>query len=552
MWRTGAFANTDDATRMVQIRDWLAGQAWFDLSAHRMGLPQGLLSHWSRVVDVPIAALMRLFAPFFPPDLAERAARIAYPLALQAGLISAMAYTSRVLAGPRAALTAGLLIIFAGIGYSQFEPGRVHHHSPQILLLTLSVGTLLDGFDPARARRAAWSGLFIAVSLAIGLENLPFIGVLLVIPTVAWIVAGARLRSTLLWFSASVAVATPVVFIATVPHWRYGVSTVDALSLLQLVAVLLVAVVGAALGSATPHLPTRRARFVAAAVAGTLVAGLLILYFPEALHGPFYGMDPLLRPFWLDEVEEVRPLSRLLREDPDTIVVLMMPMLVGALGAMIALARSQGLSRQRWLAVLPLLAVGFAGAFWGIRVASSLQPLALLGAAWLVARTWDRAKRDGRGLALILPGVAFAASSSLVWAMVPIPETPTPADAASCRKPEALAPLASLPPGVAFAPIDAGPYLLAHTELSVLAGPYHRDNAGNHAVIAGFLALPDAARDIVRASGARYVMTCGYGTDLERRAAPHGLAAVLAEGRVPAWLTPIPLGPTPFTVYAVQ
>ena len=320
--RTGAFANTDDATRMVQIRDWLAGQAWFDLTAHRMGLPQGLLSHWSRVVDVPVAGLMRLFALVLAPDQAERAARIAYPLVLQSALIAAMAYTARVLAGSRAGLTAGLLIVFAGIGYSQFEPGRIHHHSPQILLLTLAVGTMLDSLDPARSRRAAWAGVSIAVSLAIGLENLPFIAVLLAVPILAWVAIGAPLRSTLRWFSASLAVATSLLFVVTVPPWRYNVSTVDALSLVQLVAVLLIAAVGGGFGLATQRLSTWRARFAAAAVAGVAVAGVADPLLPSALHGPFYGMDPLLHRFWLDEVEEVRPLFRLLGEDPDTIVVL--------------------------------------------------------------------------------------------------------------------------------------------------------------------------------------------------------------------------------------
>lgn len=165
------------------------------------------------------------------------------------------------------------------------EPGRVHHHSPQILLLTLSVGSLLDSRDPVRARRAAWSGSFIAVSLATGLENLPFIGVPLVIPIVAWIVLGASMRSTLWWLSISLAAAPLAVFVATVPV-AIRVWSVDAPSLLQLVAVLLVALVGVGLGSATPHLPMRRARFAAPAAAGALVAGLLVLCFPEALHGP--------------------------------------------------------------------------------------------------------------------------------------------------------------------------------------------------------------------------------------------------------------------------
>ena len=443
VWHTGAFANTDDATRMVQIRDWMAGQDWFDLTVHRLGLPQGLLSHWSRVVDVPIAGLIRGFGLMLPPNLAERAARIAYPLALQIGLIGAMAYAARVLAGPRAALAAGLLIVFSGIGFFQFEPGRVHHHSPQILLLTLAVATVLDGLDPANARRAVWSGLSIALSLAIGLENLPFIAVLLIVPTAAWILVGSPLRSMLLWFSASLAITTSILYVATVPPWRYAVSSVDAMSLVHLVVTLLVAGLGTGLALVTARLPTMPIRFASAAVAGGFGAGLLWLCFPEAWHGPFYGMDPLLRPFWLDEVEEVRPLLRMLREQPDTIVILMMPMLAGTLGATLALLRTRGLARLRWAAVMPLLLVGFAGTVWGIRVASSLQPLALLGAAWAVGWAWDWAKRDGRGAAIILPGAAFAVSSSLVWAMVPFASASTPADAApSCANPDALAPLA--------------------------------------------------------------------------------------------------------------
>ena len=99
VWRTGNFVNTDDAMRAVQIRDWMAGQDWFDLSNHRFGLPQGVFSHWSRVVDVPVSILIRLFALALPLEMAERAARIAYPLALQIALVAAMGYAARVLAG---------------------------------------------------------------------------------------------------------------------------------------------------------------------------------------------------------------------------------------------------------------------------------------------------------------------------------------------------------------------------------------------------------------------------------------------------------------------
>src|SRR4051794_1752047 len=64
VWQTGAFFDSDDAMRMVEVRDLMAGQGWFDLTAQRINPPQGLLLHWSRVVDVPIVALISVFRLF--------------------------------------------------------------------------------------------------------------------------------------------------------------------------------------------------------------------------------------------------------------------------------------------------------------------------------------------------------------------------------------------------------------------------------------------------------------------------------------------------------
>lgn len=554
VWTTGDFVNTDDAMRAVQIRDWMAGQPWFDLAAHRFGLPPGVFSHWSRVVDVPVAALIRLFGLALAPEMAERAARIAYPLALQATLVAAMGYAARVLAGAAAVVPAGLLVVLGGIGCMQFEPGRIHHHSLQIVLLTLMAGTAIDALDPARARRAALTAALVALSLAIGLENLPFVAVVLAVPALAWAVAGAPQRRALLWFAGGLAVSVPAVFAATVAPSRYGLSFVDALSLMHVAGLVGGAAVLALAARLTPHLRTARARWAVLAGAGAALGGTVVLLFPEALHGPFYGMDPLLRPFWLDEVQEVRPLLRLAREVPGTVTILMAPMAVGGLFAILACARTHGLARARWAALVALLLVGFAGSVWAIRVASSLQPLALLGGAWAVGRAWTDAHRDGRVAALWRPAVRAALCSSVAWALLPWPAAAIVGGerGPSCLAASALAPLAALPPGTVFAPIDSGPLILAHTGLSVLAGPYHRDNAGNRAVIEGFLAEPEVARALVRATGARYLAVCGEQTGLESAAAPAGLAASLRDGHVPAWLEPLHIGPTLFRVYAVH
>src|SRR5260370_39180758 len=54
--------STDDAMRLVEVRDLIAGQAWFDLAQHRLD-PPGVSMHWSRVIDAPLAALILLLRP---------------------------------------------------------------------------------------------------------------------------------------------------------------------------------------------------------------------------------------------------------------------------------------------------------------------------------------------------------------------------------------------------------------------------------------------------------------------------------------------------------
>src|SRR3546814_13624328 len=59
-----ALNDTDDNIRVVQVKDWLAGQGWYDLRQYRLDPPVGANIHWSRIVDLPIAALMLFFRAF--------------------------------------------------------------------------------------------------------------------------------------------------------------------------------------------------------------------------------------------------------------------------------------------------------------------------------------------------------------------------------------------------------------------------------------------------------------------------------------------------------
>jgi len=78
----GTLPGNDDYMRLVQVRDWLGGQAWSDPVQDRMFPPDPLISHWGRLSDVLIGGLIKVFTPFLGAAGAETAALLILPPAL--------------------------------------------------------------------------------------------------------------------------------------------------------------------------------------------------------------------------------------------------------------------------------------------------------------------------------------------------------------------------------------------------------------------------------------------------------------------------------------
>ena len=551
IWHTGTFFDTDDAMRAVQVRDWLAGQSWFDLTAHRIG-QHGLLMHWSRVVDVPLGALMRLFGSFTDPATAERLTRIVFPLALQAALIAAVMFAARVLCGMAAVAPAAFLATTGCIQFGQFVAGRIDHHAPQITLLVLMAGLAADVLLHQRARSAALAAVCMAGSLAISLENLPFIAVTIAALALAWGFGGASYGRVLRLFGLSLGASALLAFAATVPPSRYFETAIDAYSLPHLLAVTLGGLTLAIFPTALPRMRLW-ARLVALIVGGAGVMAIVLLCCPAVLASPFANIDPFLHDIWLTHVSEAQPLTTVLHLHPQAATLILGPLLAGLAAILVAAIREQGARRGTWLFLGALVAAAVAGSVWEIRILGSGAPIALFGGVY----AWTAAQHLGSRLplrALIL--VPFA---PMAWIVVPVPdEEPAVAQstdaAALCREAETLTPLAALGKGIIFAPIDSGSHLLATTDLTVLAAPYHRNNVENRLVVEGFAAPPASAEEIVKASGARYVALCPGQVqgDVLRDRYPDGLAAALLNGRTPNWLASVDLPGTRYKVFAVR
>src|SRR5262245_29126401 len=228
--------STDDAMRLVQVRDLIAGQGWFDLTQYRLNPPDGVAMHWSRLIDLPIAILLRAAELVLAPAAAERLVLTVWPAALLLALLFGVVRLARELADDAAARLALMFAVMTAPLLQHFRPGAIDHHNVQLALMVWSLALLIR----ERPRDTAIAGGCCALSLAVGQETAPAIAGVAGFVAVRWIVLGGLSRDSAAAFGMAFAAGTLVLFAATVPPARYTTAACDALSIVQ----VLIAIIG--------------------------------------------------------------------------------------------------------------------------------------------------------------------------------------------------------------------------------------------------------------------------------------------------------------------
>ncbi len=546
------FPDPDDAMRLLEVRDWLGGQSWWDVGQHRLNGGQFAM-HWSRLVDLPIAAAMLVFAPFFVADTANRIAMTVVPLlTLLASMALAADLTRRVSDIERAKLAVLLAPLSIPIVY-QMRPLRIDHHGWQIVL-AMAATTLLVGRPTLRSGFLA--GLALAALVTISLEGLPVAVAISAVAALAWAWEPSR-RAFLVGLTTTFFTAALLLHAATRGPAMLA-PVCDAVSPGWL------AVIGvAAVGLSVATLFGRQS--VAVRVGVVLVTGLacmatLGLVTPQCLRGPFATLDPLVYRIWYENVPEGLPIWR---QDLAWAAMTIGFPIVGLVGTGLAWRRSEGAAAVRWAILLTVLVFASGLSVLVMRTGATANALALPGGAWALLAMLERTRRIGPVLlrTLATAGALLVASPGLVagalFAAMPggtsHPGSTAPTRPA-CRSVADVRALAQLPAGRVFAPIDVTPEIIAMTGHDAIAGGYHRNTQALHSVIAGFTDAPDAARGTILTSGARYLAACPglMETDIYRDIAPNGLWARLDRGERFAWLTPVPIVGSPVLAWRID
>lgn len=545
-----AFRDPDDAMRLVQVRDWLNGQAFWDISQHRVNPPHGGPMHWSRVVDMPIAGVILLLRPLLGGAVAEMLACIIVPLLLLGGLVAATFVVARRFGGDRLALLCVAMLATSPSILVQYTPLRIDHHGWQIMLAGLA---LCGMTDPRPLRGGIIAAAAVALWLQISSEALPYAALVCAIFVVRqWIAREEAPR--FLGFAILLGAAALPLLIALRGPGAIIARQCDALSyvyvwpLVALSAATAFAAHLLGLASATRRLG------VMATGGGAALATFLLTGGPCLSGDPFAALGPLAYRLWYQQVMEGRPIWE---QTLSMQGVILLPAITGLIATACAAWTARGADRQRWLTLLAALIGAVAVSLGVLRALSVAHLFALPGLGWAILRLFAKAQASRLALARVAGSVALVllTPAGLCAAWVALTSEPEGASKASanCRAAAALAPLRALPPTTLFAPIDLGPDILVQTRHRVIGTAHHRNAQGITAVIEGFVDAPDEARAIIGRTSAAYVVACGDLNEMRvyARENPNGLAGLLAKGQHPAWLEPVPIAP-PLRLYRVR
>ncbi|MGE7206597.1 AcrB/AcrD/AcrF family protein [Sphingomonas sp. NPDC019816] len=549
--RWWSLGDTDDNIRLMQVRAWLDGQGWYDLRQYRLNPPGGFDIHWSRIVDLPIAGLILFFRLFTTPAWAERIACGLAPLLPLSVVMLALSATLRRLISPFAWPVGLALLLCANSTMLMYMPMRIDHHGWQLAMLAVTVAGLCD---PQGRRGGALVGLASAVSLAIGLEMLPYAAMAGAILTLRWVWDRAE-APRLAVYALTLGGGSAAGFAAFASNANYAMRC-DALTPVWLSVTVVAGALLFVMARINPA--SRAARLGLAVVAGGIIAGGFASLFPQCLTRP-EQVSPELQRNWLNNVREAKPIYK----HPLRVALPMAIMPVfGMIGAIAAALRFRTMG---WTAIALFTSFACAMLLWQVRAAPAGQLLAVPGIAallWMALPWINRLRSPLLRVPVMVAAVLLPTGivAGLILKKLPAAQANAYAQRVNratgqCVRTSVLTRVNAYPKATVFTFVDLGPRLIVTTHHNAIAGPYHRNGDAILDVQHAFQGNDMQARAIMKRHGATLLLICpdmAESTNYRARA-PGGFYDRMAHGWVPDWLTPLPLPKgSPLRLYRIS
>jgi asparagine N-glycosylation enzyme membrane subunit Stt3 len=469
----GEYSDPDSYTRLLRVEKLLSGGTWHDTVIERADVPFGLRLHWTRPMDVVLAAPALPARPFVGVRRSLQIAAAVVPPFLLALLGIVGAFGARALRPDTPVPLAAMIIALQPGVLNYGMPGNADHHVLFLLAFVAVMACLLRAVLRGWNAGYALAGAAAGFGLWVSIESILYWALGALLLGSAWIWSGGSgwRRAGLLYCGAAAGVAA-VALVIERPLAEWGSTDLHRIS----APYVLIPALAGLFWLMVPPLKRFFTRAAACLVGATVAGAAVLTVQPAFLRGPFAELDPALRTRWLDHVVELQPI--LMPTDAQGTILfvsfLALPAAVwvglgarvvrdwgGTGAAMLAvgvLYTLLALREARWAPYAALVAglvlAAHIPAFYAASRRWRPRALAVVARASIVA-----------GLVICMPVLARAGAALMGKA----PAT----ESAECDPVRAVAELPAEPLLNVLAHVDHGPRLLYHTPHRVLAAPYH-------------------------------------------------------------------------------
>ncbi|MEH6626073.1 MAG: hypothetical protein V7739_06510 [Motiliproteus sp.] len=481
-------ADTDDYMRLHQVVNWIHGANWYDFNVARLNPPEGVVLHWSRLPDLPLAATIEALSPVFGEQLAIVSAVILVPSLLLLIMVLLLWFGSRAFDNSETAIIASIYLMACIPVLAKLYPGKLDHHGWQLMLMMALWVCLVQACRQHwKLRYGLAAGVVMALSLWVGLETLPIILVLFTFLTLRWVLGTIGVGKYSLVMAVSFALGVSLLLPLHRSPAEIWQSSCDNLAINWILPAWLGSGYFLFLQSMGPRLKRTASRLFSA-FAGALVCMLILLaVYPSCLfEGPYGQLSPLLQQEFLSQITEVKGALYYLNSDPTAFVLFLgFPMLVLVAHLFVRTTPRKDLAHQL---TLVLLISTFVLSFWQLRCVIFACLFAIPLGARLTHAQRQQTRSTNRRLVSLTWLIMLSPLAPAGLSVLMSQTTGQGSEATvglGYQAVDQVAKRIAQQPGyrqgrsaLIAADTNLGPTILARTGHSVLAAPYHRNQQG--------------------------------------------------------------------------
>ncbi len=395
----GILPDPDDYAYLTQTLDWLQGQGWYDNVQHRMSPPEGVVLHFTRFVQVPIAAVIMLFRSIgYSWHGAALMGSFLLPVIYLGFFFWVLRKAADEFVSREWSRLTAFIAMFAPFLMFKFAPGQVDHHGIEAILTLTAVALASKIFDqPDQMRWAiAASGVF-ALSNAIALETLPWMVLGSAVIGLWTAITGRRAARAAAVFGAGLFLFGAAFLIST--HAVSELFLPDFLSYSVVYVALMGAIALALLGAAgVARINNVKTRILVCGSFAAVLGAFYFYEFPALLAGPYGAMNPKLSSLFFATIEEAIPLID--RYSPVKAVICVFLPVLGFVTCVCMARESLDDKKWKWILLAAFLAASTSlGVFYQIRLMVYAELFSIIPLAAFAERGWKwiAAHAEGRG-----------------------------------------------------------------------------------------------------------------------------------------------------------